>query len=88
MSYNINICLVFVGWVEFPLGKLLHYGFSIHHPSRQSWKCDREISNVMVKLLHLFFAYTAKGIFKDMAILHSVRKDFVLRVDIASLELM
>ncbi len=79
MSYNINICFDSDGRVEILLGKLLHYGFSIRHPCRQDWKCDKLTEkhfNAMENLLHLFFACTAKSTFEDTAISTLCHKGF------------
>ena len=82
MCSNINICLDLAARVEILLGKLLFWGFSICHPCRLNWKCDkvmkRNILNVLENLLHpsSFFPNTAKGTFKDTAISTICQKRF------------
>lgn len=91
-SYNINICFDLVGRVEILLGKLLHYGFSIRHPRRQNWKCDklteRDILMLWKTYASLFLPILQRVHLRTRLFLRSVRKDFVLSLGNASLELM
>lgn len=90
MSYNINICFDLLGRVEILLGKLLHYGFSIRHPCRQDWKYDK-LRNILMSWKSYcisFLPILQRVHLRTRLFLRSVRKDFILSLDNASLELM
>lgn len=60
MYYSINVSCALVGRVEILLGKLPHYGFSIHHLRRQKWKWETLWEkHFKVTVTHLLFACIA-----------------------------